>query len=51
MLDGRSMNRQVLRHCFVYKKIHGKPRVQNMADLSSCRVTEGEPPFTYTGVD
>ena len=47
------MIREVLRHWFVRKKRHWKPCVQKMADLTSCRITEGEPPSTqaWTNLD
>ena len=43
--------RQVLRDCFVCKRLSASPNTQKMADLPQDRVTPEKPPFTYVGVD
>ena len=43
--------RRVLNQCFKCKRHISQPVQQMMADLSHCRITPGEPPFTYVGVD
>jgi len=43
--------RRVLSACVICKRLKVEPLGQRMADLPRNRVTPGEPPFTYTGVD
>jgi len=51
VIKGRSVVRQVLAVCMLCKRQHVRPLGQRMADLPYDRITPGEPPFTYTGVD
>ena len=51
VIKGRSAVRRVLADCMLCKRRYDKPLGQRMADLPYDRITPGEPPFTYTGVD
>ncbi|XP_033636760.1 uncharacterized protein LOC117297721 [Asterias rubens] len=42
---------QVLRNCFVCKRLSASPNIQKMADLPKDRVTPEKPPFSHVGVD
>ena len=48
---GRTLINKVLKQCVVCRRWRGKPCGQRMADLPVERVSPGEPPFTYVGVD
>ncbi|KAK3108202.1 hypothetical protein FSP39_003110 [Pinctada imbricata] len=41
----------IIHKCVSCKKLRGKLEVQKMADLPIGRITPGQPPFTYIGVD
>ena len=47
----RSIINRVRKDCVICKKLYGKPRLQQMADLPPERLAMGQPPFTFTGVD
>jgi len=47
----RPVVRRVLSGCMLCKRLFAKTLGQRMADLPYDRITPGEPPFTYTGVD
>lgn len=51
IIDDRVAVCRVLNACFDSKRRHRLPRTQKLADLPPDRVTSGEPPFTYVGVD
>ena len=51
ILKGRSAVRRVLSKCFDCQKRKAKTAEQFMADLPKHRVTPGEPPSTYVGID
>ena len=51
LLGGRSSVRRILRDCFHCRRANAPPCQQKMADLPSHRITPGEPPFAFTGVD
>ena len=51
VIGARPTVRRVLKQCFDCKKQSGLPCQQKMSDLPQCRVTPGEPPFTFVGVD
>jgi len=51
VIRGRLVVRRVLSDCMFCKRLFAKTLTQRMADLPCDRVTPGEPPFTYTGVD
>ncbi len=48
---GRATVRAVLSSCLPCKRSRATTEVQYMADLPRDRVTPGDPPFTYVGVD
>lgn len=43
--------RKIISRCVICRRQHGTAGQQQMADLPSDRVSAGEPPFTYVGVD
>ena len=51
IIKGRMAVRRVLSSCFDCKRRLQTPDSQNMSDLPYERVTPGEPPFTFVGVD
>lgn len=51
VIRGRSAVHRVLSGCARCKLRDVKPVDQRMADLPADRITAGEPPFSYTGVD
>ena len=51
VIGGRTAVRQVLRNCFVCKRLSASPNIQKMADLPKDRVTPEKPPFSHVGVD
>jgi hypothetical protein len=51
IVGARMLARRVLRECTSCRRIRARPMSQRMADLPSDRVSAGEPPFTYVGVD
>ena len=51
IINVRSVVRKVINNCVVCRRFHAAPQQQKMGDLPKDRVTPGDPPFTYTGVD
>ncbi|XP_023930376.1 uncharacterized protein LOC106172270 [Lingula anatina] len=51
ILGARTAIRRVINDCFTCRKRQSPCSTQKMADLPASRVTPGNPPFTYTGVD
>ena len=51
VINGNSAVRRVIGKCIVCRKINGRIQGQKMADLPAVRITEGGPPFLYTGLD
>ena len=51
IINARVSVRRVVNQCFKCKRHISQPVQQKMADLPHCRITPGEPPFTYVGVD
>jgi len=51
IIHGRSAVRRVLASCSRCRLHDVKPSDQRMSDLPSDRITPGEPPFSYCGVD
>ena len=51
MVNARAAVRRVISRCFKCRKHLQQPMQQKMADLPQSRITPGEPPFTYVGVD
>ena len=51
ILKGREAVRHVLNKCSDCQRRKAKPAEQFMAELPKERVTPGDPPFTYVGVD
>jgi hypothetical protein len=51
IIKGRSRIRKILASCMHCKKRRAQPMSQKMADLPSDRITAGQPPFTFTGID
>ena len=51
ILHGRLAVKRQLRSCLSCRKAKATPLVQIMADLPTDRVTPGDPPFTWVGVD
>ena len=47
----RVVVRRVLRNCIIYKKLHGSPSEQLMADLPVSRVKANGYTFKHTGID
>ena len=43
--------KSILRKCIVCRKQNARVNTQLMADLPTNRVSQGDPPFTYTGMD
>ena len=50
-LEASPLVKRILSECVVYRRLRGKPGVQQMADLPVERVTPAKPPFCYVGVD
>jgi len=51
IIGGRSAVRRVLTSCRCCRLRGAKPTDQRMSDLPIDRITPGDPPFSYTGVD
>ena len=51
IVRARPLVKRVVTECVVFRKLKGKPSVQQMADLLSERVTPDKPPFSYVGID
>lgn len=51
IVGGRQSIRAVLRRCALCKRNFSTPCSQKMGILPSCRVTSGQAPFTFVGVD
>ena len=51
IIQARVAVRKVLSRCFDCKRRQQQPMLQKMADLPQDRITAGEPPFTFVGVD
>ena len=51
IVKGAATIRKVLGHCLFCKRRNSSFGKQFMADLPLCRVTSGNPPFYFTGVD
>jgi hypothetical protein len=51
IISGRSSIRKILSSCMHCKARRAQPLCQRMANLPSDRVTAGQPPFTFSGVD
>ena len=51
IIGARSVIRRIIAKCVHCKKRDARPNKQEMADLPVDRVTPGDPPFTYVGVD
>ena len=50
-LKGQSAVRRVLNKCSDWQERKAKPVEQFMAKIPEDRVTPGDPPFTYIGID
>ena len=51
IVNARSVVRKVINNCVICRRCYAAPLQQKMSDLPKDRVTPGDPPFTYTGVD
>ena len=51
IIQARVAVRKVLSRCFDCKRRQQQSMLQKMADLPQDRITAGEPPFTFVGVD
>ena len=51
MVNARASVRRIISECFKCRRHLQQPMQQKMADLPQSRITPGEPPFTYVGVD
>ena len=51
IISARSSVRKVLSECMACRRMKTKPLCQKMSDLPRERISPGDPPFTYTGVD
>ena len=48
---GRPLIDRILRTCLVCRRVNSKPLTQRQGELPVERISAGQPPFTYTGVD
>ena len=51
IVKARALVRKCLNGCFDCKRRQSPVGEQRMADLPECRVTPGQPPFIFIGVD